>query len=376
MSTSPSPESLGSTPRALPKPPIRKAPPYPLAISSSSLSPHAHLSPNPSTSAANFAKGRNSLESSRSDLNSVRSDLTSLRCSEFPLPPLALPSIPASPQTPKSLYFSATPTTPRSLSPQPGSASQQQDPSKSPRSLKSLKLFSSTPRSHTPPTPRSLSPQSGFAHQQQQDPSKSPRSLKSLKLFSNTPRSQSPKSHFARQQQEHPPRRNASAAPGLSNDQQRDCELPQDRDQTRYWPYSMYKESHNGGGTSRPETPTTEGNMNPWDWPSNSGRSSPLQPPRPTYMGSCSPVRSHSPLRNDSFATLPVETQSVQSRNSVSPQPPRSPLPVPPRDSARYSHIARRAGVTDMGMDISEEQLLSTDFITEMLNPQSCEIPL
>jgi hypothetical protein len=339
-----------STPRALPKPPTRKPPPSPLAISSSSLSPHSRLTPansssNPSSSTSTFANGRNSLESSRSDLTSVRSDLTSLRVSEFPLPPSGLPAIPASPRTPKSLFFSTTPT-----------------------------------------TPRSRSPQSGFAYQQQ-DPPKSPRSLKSLKFFSTTPRSQSPQSG---RQQQHPPspgRNDSQLAGSPFEDPQHGYVLPRDEGPVHYSQYAVYKESGNGASTSRPATPTTAGTMTPRDWPSSSGRSSPLQPPRPAYSGSRSPGRVNSPLRNEPFSAQqeeglrpshsPVPSRSVspapRSPRSVSPQPPRSPLPVPPRDSTRYSHIARHAGVTDMGMDISEEELLSTDFITEMLNHQPCE---
>lgn len=164
----------------------------------------------------------------------------------------------------------------------------------------------------------------------------------------------------------------------------------------RYSQYAVYKAT-NRTDASQAETPTTVGTQTQQDWLSglsSSDRSSLLQPPRPAYVRGDVAARSHSPLRaGSSFATqqeeakqslLPTRNESPQSPHStlaqppqsprsMSPQPPRSPLPVPPtkrdsaRDSGRYSHIARKAGVTDMGLDISEEQLLSTDFITEML---------
>ena len=346
-----SPDASGDTPLPSGRPlapslnshqPTRKAPPSPLAISSSSLSPH---SPNkPPHSSSSSPNVRHSLESSHSDFTtSVRSDVSSLLCSEFPIPPSALPPIPASPQTPKSLYFSTTPTTPRSRSPLLGSLPLQ-DPSRgSGRSLlatpKSLKGFFSGPRS---------AGQSQFASQQDQSSSapsvpSEPHASRSLEdLHGYEPSGES---------------------------------VP-----VRYSQNAVYNDSGQSASLFRPVTLTTAGAQTHQDWVSSSGESSPLQPPQPAYIKDDLSALPHSPSRGSSFETQKEQTKQFGSRNHspapqlpASPPPPRSPLPVPPtkrdsaRDSDRYSHIARKAGIIDMGMNTSEEQLLSTDFITEML---------
>lgn len=342
-------------------PPTRKAPPSPLSISASSLSPRAILSNNTKNSSnSSSPNARSSLESSRSDLTSVRSDVTSLHCSEFPAPPATLPPIPASPRTPRSLYFSTTPTTPRSRSPQSDFALPMQEP---PRSGGRTILGS-------------------------------PSSLKALFSGSTSPASPS---KFASQQDHHPPKHTKPQASRSVEDLKLGYERSRLSVPARFSQYAVYKDANNVEDASRAETPTTAGTMTNRDWVSSSGRSSPLQPPRPAYVREMVPRRSQSPLRigtstqqedtkafsdpsrttNESphspHSPQSMSAQASLSSQNISPQPPRSPLPVPPsrreseRESARYSHIARKAGITDMGMDISEEELLSTDFITEML---------
>ncbi|KAF8484225.1 hypothetical protein JB92DRAFT_2837048 [Gautieria morchelliformis] len=322
--------------------PTRKAPPSPLAISSSSLS-RKTKSPKPPPSSSSTPNTRISLESSKSDLTS-RSDLTSLHCSEFPVPPSALPPIPASPLTAKSLHFSTTPTTPRSQSPHSGFL-----PLQDPPRAGGLSLLGS------------------------------PKSLKSL--FSGS-RSPAPQSQFAAQQDHLPdvPGRSEPQGSTSLEDLKHGYEQSKVSVPARYSQYAVYKDSNQGAGASRPVTPMTATPTH-YGSLSSSGRSSPLQPPLPAYVTDEMPSRPPSSSRNgSSFATQQEETKytrsqspTAQSPRTFAAQPPRSPLPALPtkrdsaRDSASYSHIARQAGVTDMGMDISEEQLLSTDFITEML---------
>ncbi|KAF8591922.1 hypothetical protein K439DRAFT_1610779 [Ramaria rubella] len=319
----------------------RKAPPSPLALlsSSSSSSPSSFSNiPSKTTSTSVSPNARNSLESSRSDWTSA-SALTSLCVSEFPIPPSALPPIPASPATPRSLYFSTTPSTPRSHSPH--------------------SLFQPDP----PPSPvRSLLGR--------------PISLKGI--FSGT-RSQSP-------QHSHP-KGSGRSEPHTLQSSDADSKLPRPIQSSQD---TIYKDSDDG----QSQMPTTAGTIIPQDWASGSGRTSPLPPPRLAYVKQ---PRSQSPLRAASSFTEQQESHTVphpeerartQSTFShlqrpISPQPPRSPLPVPPsrrysdslRSSGRYSHIARKAGITDMGVDISEEELLSSEFISEMLKQPASSSP-
>jgi len=329
------PDASGTSTLLFPRPlpsssgspqPTRKAPPSPLAISSSSLSPHANHSSSYSTPTI-----RHSLESSRSDLTSVHSDVTSLHCSDFPTPPSALPPIPASPLTPKSLYFSTTPTTPRSQSPRSGFLPLQDPPRGTARSLlgspRSLKGLLTGSRS---------AGQSQFAVQQDQ--------------LLSTPVPKEPRRSSSLEDVKHGYERSGDSVP------------------VRYSQYAVQKDSKQVASPSHPVTPTSAGTLTNQDWASISRGPSPLQPPRPAYIRDDFTPRRHS--RREQTTQSGSRSQSPVPQ---SPQPPRSPLPVPPpkrdstRDSDRYSNIARKAGVTNMGIDISEEQLLSTDFITEML---------
>lgn len=280
--------------------PTRKAPPAPLSIPPSSLSPQSRASQG---GASVSPHARNSLDSSRTDL-------TSLRISDFPTPPSVLPflpTIPASPRTPRSLHFSTTPTTPRS---QHAEFLQEPSSSKSlvpsPKAIKGF--FTRSNNSLTKLT-------------EQQDPSS---------VHVNEP---SPSLHNRSWKEEN----DVEAYPYIIS-------TNFEGSQKAYSPV-----------TTRPETPAAPSEASG----ANSGRSSPLLSPN-HQLGTSS--RGTSPSRQ------PFEERSTR---SPSLNPPRSPLPVPPstrssfRNSARFSQIMRQVGPIDM--DISEEQLLSTDFISEML---------
>ncbi|GJJ09626.1 hypothetical protein Clacol_003849 [Clathrus columnatus] len=267
----------------------RKPPPSPLALTTS----FTHLSPSLSVS----PNSRQSLDSSRSDLTSVRSELTSLHISDFPLPPSILPTIPASPATPKSLFFTTTPTS------------------------TSIALLQEPADGTT--VNRSFLP--------------SPRSLKGLFTKSNN-------SSQTRLVPEQAQARQASLE---------SLEAAAENDQ-----YSISKDAQatpQQQNSSRAPTPTTAGTMTPRDWRSNSSDGS-------------------SSLKSTNSLPFPPASRDPKSQPPTISPPPQSPLPVPPssnrssfRTSLRYSQILYDVGHSDMGMDITEEKLLSTDFITEML---------
>lgn len=269
----------------------RKAPPAKLSIpGSSSLSPNANaFQPDASLNV------RNSLDSSRSDLTSLRSDITSLRISEFPVPPSVLPTIPASPRTPRSLYYSSTPTTPRSQH-------------------SFLQDVVSTTKVAVP----------------------SPKSLKGFFTRSNNSQSK-----LSEAEEQTSPQDNHDARSTRSNNSSiRRSPLGE----------SVEKLPSPSPGASKPEDSS----------PANSVKSSQAALVPPASRGQ---PRSPSPLRKEEK----LVDRSISPRPS---SPPRAPLPVPPsnrnslRNSARFSQILRQAPIN---MDVDEERLLSTDFISEML---------